>query len=468
MIKVSCLIPTYNEEPRIGAVLEIVGGHELVDEVIVIDDGSKDATEKIVRDMIERFPKIRLIIHEKNMGKTAAICTGIREAKGEYLMLIDADLTRLTRANLTDLISPVLTGNVDITISLRGNTPWLWRKIGLDYISGERVMPRRFLIAHVEKLPLLPKFGLESYMNMFIIRGNMRIKIVKWPLVESPWKYKKVGLVKGIRGDMVMILDIFRTISIFGPVYQILKMKRLQVKNNMAKYPKVSVVIPAYNEEHVISPTLHAVLAEDYPNFEVIVIDNASTDRTGEVARAFPVKVILEPKKGLLSARERGRKEATGEIIVNIDADCLPEKDWLSRGVALFTHPSIVAVTGPYNYYDGGKFFSTVSLLLQKNAYYALNLFIQLPYIKQGAILIGGNNFIRADILEKAGGYNTSILFYGEDTNTAKRVSRHGKVIFSRDVVMKTSARRFKQEGTIRITLKYFYHFFNVLFSGKY
>ena len=234
------------------------------------------------------------------------------------------------------------------------------------------------------------------------------------------------------------------------------------------KQPKVSIVIPAHNEELVISDTLKAVQAQDYPDFEIIVVDNASADRTADVARAFDVHVVYEPKKGLLSARERGRKEATGEIIVNIDADCLPETDWLSHGVSLFTDPSIVAVTGPYHYHDGGKVFSTVSLLMQKNVYYVVNFIIQLPFVKKGAILIGGNNFIRSDALAKAGGYDTSVLFYGEDTNTAKRVSRHGRVIFSRKVVMKTSARRFKEEGKVHLTLKYFYHFFSVLLSGKY
>jgi hypothetical protein len=92
---------------------------------------------------------------------------------------------------------------------------------------------------------------------------------------------------------------------------------------------------------------------------------------------------------------------------------------------------------------------------------------MQLPFIKQGAILIGGNNFIRAETLKKAGGYDTSILFYGEDTNTAKRVSRFGKVQFVRSVTMRTSARRFQTEGAFSITMKYFFHFFRVTLFQK-
>lgn len=233
------------------------------------------------------------------------------------------------------------------------------------------------------------------------------------------------------------------------------------------KKPKVSLVIPAHNEEFVISETLRAVLAQDYPDFEVIVVNNASKDKTAEVAGQFPVKVVHEERKGLLFARERGRVEATGEIIVNIDADCLPEKDWLSRGISHFTHDGIIAVSGPYDYYDGGFIFRNISLMTQRYVYRFMSILLQHPKVRQGAIIIGGNNFIRSDALKKSGGYNTALTFYGEDTDTAKRIAEHGRVVFNPTVVMKTSARRFKDEGTVKITVKYLFHFFKVVFSKR-
>ena len=248
---------------------------------------------------------------------------------------------------------------------------------------------------------------------------------------------------------------------------------------------KVSVVIPAHNEEKNIAQTIEALLAQDYPSLEIIVVDNASSDRTTEVARKYErisektgtnsekinvtLKVVHESRKGLLSARERGRKEATGEIIMNIDADCLPDPDHISRGIARFKSDmknKIVAVTGPYDYHDGHPVFRHASLALQKYMYRFFSKFLQLSFVKSGAVLIGGNNFIRADILEKAGGYNVAITFYGEDTNTAKRVSPYGTVYFDPKLSMKTSARRFKEEGNIKITFKYLFHFWKTIFSS--
>jgi cellulose synthase/poly-beta-1,6-N-acetylglucosamine synthase-like glycosyltransferase len=227
---------------------------------------------------------------------------------------------------------------------------------------------------------------------------------------------------------------------------------------------KASIVVPAYNEEEVLPETLRHLLAQDYPHFEIIVVNNASKDRTHEVAASFPgVRVVDESRKGLLWAREAGRQAATGDIIVNVDADCLPEKDWLSHGISYFVDPKIVAVSGPYDYFDGGFFFRGMSLLLQKNVYWVVSKIVQLSFIRQGAILIGGNNFIRKEVTDKMGGYNTALTFYGEDTDTAKRVSKFGYVLFVRSFLMKTSARRFIEEGKIKITVKYLFHFFNVL-----
>ena len=228
---------------------------------------------------------------------------------------------------------------------------------------------------------------------------------------------------------------------------------------------KVSIVIPAYNEEEFIAQTLKTVCALDYPDFEVIVVDNASTDKTSEIAKQFPVKVVFEKNKGLLYARERGRVEATGDIIANIDADCVVDSDWLSKAIPLFKNKKVIAVSGPYDYFDGSPVFRAFSLSIQKYMYTAMSHVLR--FMNKGGIIIGGNNLIRADILREVGGYDTSILFYGEDTDTAKKISKKGQIVFSGKICMKTSARRFQREGTLRISVTYLFHFIRVAFFPK-
>jgi glycosyltransferase involved in cell wall biosynthesis len=229
---------------------------------------------------------------------------------------------------------------------------------------------------------------------------------------------------------------------------------------------KISVIIPAYNEEKYLSKTLEAILAQDYLDFEVIVVDNASTDKTAEIARLFPkVKVVSESRKGTMWACERGRKEATGEIIVRMDADCLPEKDWLAKGSAFFKDDKVVGVSGPYDYYDAEKLFRYFSVHFQKILYSLANILVRA--MKNGGVMIGGNSFMRANTLANAGGFNTSFIFYGDDTDTAIRLSRHGRIVFNSTLVMKTSSRRFKKEGATSLTARYIFHFFKVIFSSS-
>ena len=85
-----------------------------------------------------------------------------------------------------------------------------------------------------------------------------------------------------------------------------------------------------------------------------------------------------------------------------------------------------------------------------------LNVFVALLR----GVNVGGNNMIRAYILAKCGGYNTALPFYGEDTDTAKRISRYGRVLFHPHLVMKTSARRFHDEGALSLETRYIFHFF--------
>lgn len=228
---------------------------------------------------------------------------------------------------------------------------------------------------------------------------------------------------------------------------------------------KVSIIIPAYNEEKYIGKTIEAALKMDYPDFEIIVVDNNSTDRTTEIAKAYPVKVLFEPNKGTQWTRECGRKAATGEIIGNIDADCIPHVDWIKVGVKYFEDPSVVTVTGPYDYYDASPVFRWITLNFQRFIYKLTNFVCTIT--GKGGILTGGNCLLRHETLRKIGGYNTSILFYGDDTDTVKRMTEYGRAVFANDLIIASSARRFKNDGILHVLWKYFYFFVKTIFSRE-
>jgi len=114
--------------------------------------------------------------------------------------------------------------------------------------------------------------------------------------------------------------------------------------------PLVTVIVPAYNEEKAISKTVEALLSLSYPNKEVIIVDDGSTDRTLEVARSFAkgdlVKVVTKPNGGKWDALNTGIKGAKGEFIVCIDADTLLDQDAIQHLIKHFRDPNIAAVAG--------------------------------------------------------------------------------------------------------------------------
>lgn len=112
-------------------------------------------------------------------------------------------------------------------------------------------------------------------------------------------------------------------------------------------WPRISVVICAYNAEQTITDCLAGVLGLDYPDYDVIVVDDGSTDATGDLARRYPVRVIPTENRGLSSARNTGLEAASGEIIAYLDSDAYPDPHWLRYLANTFRTSDVVGVGGP-------------------------------------------------------------------------------------------------------------------------
>jgi len=233
--------------------------------------------------------------------------------------------------------------------------------------------------------------------------------------------------------------------------------------------PEISFVIPVLNEESWIIPCLEAIVSqEQLPSHEIIVVDNGSRDRTcALVQERFPgVKIIREERRGLLSAREAGFRAARGSVLACIDADTRIPKQWTKRVLAAFARsPKIVAVSGPYDYRE----FSGFRHFLAKVFWYGLvpPAHATLHFLRLGAIGNGGNMAIRKDALEAIGGFDTSVIFFGEDTNTVRRLRAVGSVGFLLDAEAVGSARRFLRDGFFRTFFRYLTAFFREIFLRK-
>jgi glycosyltransferase involved in cell wall biosynthesis len=223
-VGISCIICAFNEAPRIGAVLAVASVHPLLQEVIVVDDGSTDNTAEVVK----RFPSVRLISYTENQGKSFAMATGVATAQGNILMLLDADLKGLTAEHLTELATPVLSGKTDVSLSLRKNSLLIFRAIGLDFVSGERVIRKELLSDALDEIFELPRFGIEVFMNRKIIARQLSISVAHWHHVTQSRKTEKLGYWRGIRAEWRMIADLLQVVYpalLISQTYQMLSLR---------------------------------------------------------------------------------------------------------------------------------------------------------------------------------------------------------------------------------------------------
>ena len=221
--RISCIVCAYNEADRIRRILDAVYRHPALSEVVVVNDGSTDATEAL----LGLYPDIQVISYTPNRGKTYALSRGIAAAKGDYLMLLDADLAGVTVADIQALADPVISGRAQVTISLRRNSLLLYRLIGLDFVSGERVIPARLVAGAVQAMEALPRWGGEAFINDLITQEGLSIDVVYWPKVFNIRKYAKLGRWRGMLAELAMTGDALRVLTPWGVVRQNLALLKL-------------------------------------------------------------------------------------------------------------------------------------------------------------------------------------------------------------------------------------------------
>jgi glycosyltransferase involved in cell wall biosynthesis len=203
-----------------------------------------------------------------------------------------------------------------------------------------------------------------------------------------------------------------------------------------------------------------------WPTAEIIVVDNASTDRTAEIARGFArVRVIEESMPGVVAARRCGYRAARGSYVANIDADTVIPSGWLSRGLAAFyADPGLVALSGPCDY--PGVSPATARLI---RSYYLVAWLVHLGVraARLGSMIQGGNCLILRSALDRAtDAFSDRFAFYGEDTELARCLARVGRVRFSLGFRVSSSPRRFQAEGLVRTAFTYLVNYvWTILFK---
>lgn len=199
--------------------------------------------------------------------------------------------------------------------------------------------------------------------------------------------------------------------------------------------PACSIVLPTLNEEKYLGRTLESLKKQSFSNYELIIADSASIDKTLEIAKSYDAQVISCPR-GKLTARDIGIRAAKGAVIIAADADCEYPESWLGNTMAEFKDNTVVAVTGP-RLYEGHSYIQE----------------LQLIFYWQCWRLFGSNSAFRNDAYFMSGGFNLSInqfdsqlMVNEEEVLFRDRLAAFGRIVYQEWNPVKTSTRRYSMK----------------------
>jgi glycosyltransferase involved in cell wall biosynthesis len=222
-MKLTVVIPAYNERATVEEILRRVEAVSLADEIVVVDDGSTDGTSELLKEIAPAHPLVRLISHERNLGKGAAVRTGIQAATCDLILIQDADLEYDPR-EYPGLLAPIEEGKADVVFGSRflgaprrptmfwhmvANklltlmTNVLYNSILSDMETGYKVFRREI----IQAIPLKARrFDFEPEITAKLLKRRARIFEV--PISFNPREYhegKKIGLMDAFEATWALL-----------------------------------------------------------------------------------------------------------------------------------------------------------------------------------------------------------------------------------------------------------------------
>jgi glycosyltransferase involved in cell wall biosynthesis len=205
---ITAIIPAYNEEKTIGNVLSVVKEVDLIDEIIVVSDGSEDRTAEIARTY-----NVQVIELKNNLGKGGAIRKGVDKCSSDIILFLDADLIGLKPKHVTALLLPVINGECEMSIGVFNNGRFatdLAQKVA-PYLSGQRAL-KRTLIEQISNIDIT-RYGVEVAMTKYVSKNNIKTKEIILDNLTHIMKEEKMGVVKGFTARLKMYWEIAKSIS---------------------------------------------------------------------------------------------------------------------------------------------------------------------------------------------------------------------------------------------------------------
>lgn len=208
-MKVAAVIPAYNEETTIGAVVSTLRRCDLIEEIVVVSDGSHDRTAAVAREA-----GARVLEHSENMGKAGAMKTGFAATEADLILFLDADLIGLSPNHVSSLLKPVFTNEADMVVGIfdDGRVATDLAQMVAPYLSGQRAVRRRIVEEMFQSEPDTDvcRFGIEVALTRHVKEHGYKVAEVMLEEMSHRMKEEKLGLVKGVAARLKMYYEILK------------------------------------------------------------------------------------------------------------------------------------------------------------------------------------------------------------------------------------------------------------------
>ena len=209
--------------------------------------------------------------------------------------------------------------------------------------------------------------------------------------------------------------------------------------NNLTQTtPYVSVIVPVFNDGTRVSICIKKLLAQTYPKicYEIIIVDNGSTDNTADIIKLFPVKYLYENSiQSSYAARNKGILNAQGDIFAFTDSDCLPDENWLKEGVQklILYNAHLAGGTVHFSYSQkptGAEVWDSISnMQIEQN-------------IRERGVAKTANLFVRAEVFKQIGYFPNNVKSGGDVAFTKKATLAGCKLVFAPEAPIIHPARK--------------------------
>ncbi len=447
--RLSVIMPLFNlEETVVGNIretAELFEKHAVRAELLPVDDGSSDATAAKLKELSSSLYEnvsIKPVILERNGGKGAALRAGFAASSGDFVMLLDGDLD-INPKQTAEFFMEMSRNNADVVVGSKRHRrsivqyPWHRRIVSWAYFTLVRLFVglkvtdtqtgmklfRREILADALSRMLVKTYAFD--LELLSIAADRGAKIVDAPVVirfGDKFGALKPKTVFEMARDSAAVFYRLKILKYYATA---------ESPRPLDREPKVSIVIACPNRSWMLDECLKGIASQTWRDFETIVLPDAGFDLESSLADAARARIVPTRKVRPAEKRNRGIKEASGEIVAFIDDDAYPDANWLEYAVRFFSEPSIGAVGGPGITPPGDGSLNRLGGRVYDNILVSGNYRYR---YRAGGIrrdvddYPSCNLFVRKQLLDVIGGYRTD-FWPGEDTLLCKDIVDSGRRI---------------------------------------